>query len=327
MKKILAAALALTMSAAMFTACGDDSSSSSAAETTTTTAAEASSTAEEASSTDEASSTEDASSAEDASSDEGGSASSDIPVDENGVFDLTKMPGYDASATETVLTVNNPVTEDNWSAWSNGLGSDDDLNAIYIDGRTFTRDQDLTITVEFAVADYAKDEIAAEIKTLGHLEDGVIKKGTTQILIGPARANGWAKFMGVEDQEGLIVDFPTYYNMPEGDTHGLNKKGEDGPEDVYKADGTLEDVFVKNDGFIKFGTPEATSVTFTIPKEKVNEIIDNAYATPADESDTTVGWDGIIFQMGDCATELKTITLNMGNVYFSSDVTKALAGE
>lgn len=85
MKKILAAALALSLSAAMFTACGDDSSSSSAAETTTTTAsseAPAESSSEEASS-EEASSADDASSAEgegDASSSEG-EGEGDAPVD------------------------------------------------------------------------------------------------------------------------------------------------------------------------------------------------------------------------------------------------------
>ncbi|MBR1749460.1 MAG: hypothetical protein IJ740_01080 [Ruminococcus sp.] len=50
MKKFLAAALALTMTAAMFTACGDsDSSSSSTADATTTTAAESSAAEEESS--------------------------------------------------------------------------------------------------------------------------------------------------------------------------------------------------------------------------------------------------------------------------------------
>ena len=74
MKKILAAALALTMTAAMFTACGDDSSSSSAADTASSTAAssEAEASSEEASSTEEASS-EEASSTEDASSDDASS--------------------------------------------------------------------------------------------------------------------------------------------------------------------------------------------------------------------------------------------------------------
>ena len=83
MKKILAAALALSLSAAMFTACGDDSSSSSSAETTTTTttAAADSSSVAEASSEDASSadaSSEDASSADassaDASSGEDGAA-------------------------------------------------------------------------------------------------------------------------------------------------------------------------------------------------------------------------------------------------------------
>ena len=96
MKKIFAAALALTMTAAMFTACGDDSSSSSSAATTTTTAA-ASSVAE-ASSADASSA--DASSAADASSEDASSEGGEAVE-----FDVTKLPGYDASATETVLTV------------------------------------------------------------------------------------------------------------------------------------------------------------------------------------------------------------------------------
>lgn len=76
MKKFLAAALALTMTAAMFTACGDDSSSSSKAadSAAASSTAESSSVAEEASSADASSadeSTADASSADaDASSGE-----------------------------------------------------------------------------------------------------------------------------------------------------------------------------------------------------------------------------------------------------------------
>ena len=142
MKKFLAAALALTMTAAMFTACGDEDSSSSAETTTTTTAsqADAASTSEEASSADDAASTDDASSAaEDSSEASGGDAASATE------FDVTKLPGYDANATETVLTVESPVNTD----WANGLGTDDNLNDLYIDGRTFTRDQDLTVKVEF----------------------------------------------------------------------------------------------------------------------------------------------------------------------------------
>ena len=89
MKKILAAALALSLSAAMFTACGYDSSSSSsssaATTTTTTTAAESSSVAEEASSADASSadeSTADASSEGDASSAEGGEAAETVDIAE-----------------------------------------------------------------------------------------------------------------------------------------------------------------------------------------------------------------------------------------------------
>ncbi|WP_051588769.1 hypothetical protein [Ruminococcus sp. NK3A76] len=338
MKKFFAAALALTMTAAMFTACGDDSSSSSKASSSSaassaaesSSAAEASSADDASSAADDASSTaDDASSAADDASSEGGDASSEggaaegAPVDENGKFDVTKMPGYDANAKETVLTVAEPGTD----PWVNGLGADVDYGDIYIDGRTFTRDQDLTVKVEFEVAADAKEEFELGIKKLESLDDsGTIKKGTTQILIGPARANGWAKFVGADNHDGLIVDFPTYYNMPEGDTHGKTKTGKDGSEDVFKADGTLEDVFVKNDGFIKFGSPDATTVEFTIPKETVNAIIDNATATPADENDTTTGWDGLLFQMGDCPTAIKTVTLNMGNVYFSTDISKAMDG-
>ena len=328
MKKFLAAALALTMTAAMFTACGDDSSSSSkAADSVAASSAADSSVAEstadsadDSSVADSAADSSVADSAADDSSEAGTAANA--PVDENGKFDVTKMPGYDASATETVLTVAEPGTD----PWVNGLGSDPDWGDIFIDGKTLTRDQDLTVKVEFAVTDAAKEEFTAGIRKLERLEDGVIKKGTTQILIGPCRANGWAKFIDSEHHDGLKVDFPTYYNMPEGDTHGTNKKGEEGPEDVFKADGTLEDVFVKNDGFIKFGSPDATTLEFTIPKETVNEIIDNATADPV-EGDDTVGWDGLLFQMGDCPTAIKTVTLNMGNVYFSSDVNKAMAGE
>lgn len=317
MKKIFAAALALTMTAAMFTACGDDSSSSSSAATTTTTAAASS--AAEASSAD-ASSTADESSAADASSED---ASSEGDSAAAGEFDVTKLPGYDASATETVLTVANPTNSD----WANGLGTDDNGNDVYIDARTFTKDQDLTVTVDFELPAEVKEEFDLDVRRFESLdESGVIKKGTTQILVGPARANGWTKFIDNEHQDGMKVDFPTYYNMPEGDTHGKTKSGTDGSEDVYKADGTLEDVFVKNDGFIKFGSLEKTSVTFTIPKETVNLMVDTAMATPEDPNNATVGWDGILFQIAGGVT-IKTVKLSQPNIYFSNVVNETFSAE
>lgn len=86
MKRILAAALALSLSAAMFTACGDDSSSSSAAETTTTTTAAASSEASSEEASSEEASSEEASSeeasSEDASSEDASSeGEGEQPVD------------------------------------------------------------------------------------------------------------------------------------------------------------------------------------------------------------------------------------------------------
>ena len=314
MKKIFAAALALTMTAAMFTACGDDSSSSSSAATTTTTAA-ASSVAE-ASSADASSA--DASSAADASSEDASSEGGEAVE-----FDVTKLPGYDASATETVLTVANPSNTD----WVNGLGTDDNGNDIYIDARTFTKDQDLTVKVDFELPKEVLEEFDLGIRKFETLkEDGQIKKGTTQILVGPARANGWTKFIGFETPDGMKVDFPTYYNMPEGDTHGTSRDGSDGKEDVYKADGTLEDVFVKNDGFIKFGNTTTNSVEFTIPKETVNLMIETAFAVPEDPENATVGWDGLLFQIAGGVT-IKTVTLSQPNVYFSNVVNETFSAE
>ena len=109
MKKVLASVLALTMTAVMFTSCGDSdssskseskaASSSKAAETTTTT------TAEETTTTP--------AETEAPSESEADTSEAEGPAE----FDITKVNGYDENATETVFEFKDEVSD----AWAKRL--------------------------------------------------------------------------------------------------------------------------------------------------------------------------------------------------------------
>ncbi|MBR1749461.1 MAG: hypothetical protein IJ740_01085 [Ruminococcus sp.] len=281
MKKIFAAALALTMTAAMFTACGDTDSSSKADSTaeTTTTAAESAAESEA-----EASSAEGSSAAEDASSEEAAEAKP---------FDVKEMPGYDESATETTLEIKEPGTDD----WANGLGGND-----FIDARTFTRDQDLTLSIDFELTQDSYDVFENEVFTVEN----------KQILIGPCHANGWNKFADSEHPDGLITDIPAINTLPDDSEYTV-----DG-ENLRDKDGKMVDVFIKADGFIKFGDYKQNHIEFTIPAETVNAMIDLA-----NEEES---WEGILFQNAG-GVVIKTIKLNQGNVYLNSAILEAFPEE
>ena len=58
----------------------------------------------------------------------------------------------------------------------------------------------------------------------------------------------------------------------------------------------------------------------------IDEIIDNAFTTPADENDTTHGWDGLLFQIAGGVT-IKTVTLSQPNIYFNNVVNETFGAE
>lgn len=283
MKKFFAAALALTMTAAMFTACGDaDSSSSSKADSTAaSSAAEASSTESTAASEGESSAADDASSgAEEAAAE----------------FVWEQMPGYDASATETVIEVTDPSTDD----WANGLGGND-----FIDARTFTKDKDLHVAVDF--------ELKPDV--LDTLEQGIFDTNKWQIVIGPAHAYKWTKFIDSTNPDGLVVEYPSINTLP-ADSEWVV----DG-ENLRDKDGNMAPIFIKADGYFKFGDYKQNHIEFTIPAATVNEMIDRAYAEVNDDGEEG-SWDGIIFQNAG-GVVMKKVTLDHGNVYLNSAILEA----
>ena len=297
-RKIAAALCAALMTAAMFTACGDSDSSSKS---------DKSSSKAEASSVAETTTTTTTTTAETEAPEESAPAEE---TDEPKEFDITQMPGYDASATETVIEFTDAPSD----AWANGIPAamiDGEAVTDYIDARSFDKDKDIHMKVEFAYTDSYMEMI----------DQGVTDQHKTQIVIGPARANGWSKFGEVK--EGLICDYP-YFADYETDGEWVRANGEDlcTPETKgsAKSEQIWPDVFVKGDGYLKIGNNEVTSVEFTIPAAEVNKLIETAFADASE--DETVGWDGVIFQDGgNCA--LTKITIDQGNVYLASQIIEA----
>lgn len=167
-----------------------------------------------------------------------------------------------AVSAESSIDIND-VRED---AWTNAFGSyenaDEEDSEDYLDARTFTKDQDLTLTVEFERSELWSAQ----------------PESAQYVLIGPGRSNGWDKF-GDKKIDKLVTDYPQANHLEAG--YSL-----DG-EDVVK-DGKTEPLFVKADGFIMVHDKNLNSVTFTIPKDEVNALIE--------EANTEDSWDGIIIQ-------------------------------
>lgn len=282
-KHILAGALALTM-ALTFAGCGDSSSDSSEKETTTTaeTAAETEAAETEATEAETEAETE---------------ATEAEP--EAAEFDITKVPGYDESATETVIEIENGSTSP-WAAAFPGFTTlEGESSDDFIDARTFQRDKDMHIVVDFELTETLK----------GMIDEGVTNLHDTQIVIGPCHANGWTKFG--QTPEGIICDYPQH-NLATDDSEWI-KKGENlvSPDD----ENVWCPLFVKNDGFIKITDPEITQIEFTLPAAVVNEMIDNY-------NDPEKGFDGILFQMGGSCAVTK-VTIDQGNVFLASQLAEA----
>lgn len=318
MKKMLAMTLALTMSAVMFASCGDTAAESKAdaTTTTTTTAAAEESKAEEVSSAAEESKEEEVSSAaeeskaeESKAEEEPAESAAEGEAEAPAEFDITKVKGYDETATETVIELPDQISD----AWANGLGSyafDDASGDNFIDGRTFDRDTDVHMVVEFEYTETYNKMI----------EDGATDQHKTQIVIGPCHANGWTKFG--ETFEGLVTDYPavndpnlTEYVVANGEDLATPETKSNKP----KGEQVWPDVFVKGDGFIKVGNHDVKSIEFTIPADQINALIDNSTPDPEDPEK----WgDGILFQIGGNMYITK-ITIDQGNVFLKSQIVES----
>lgn len=284
MKKFLACTLALTMTACMFASCGSSDDSSSKAETTTTTkAAETTTTTTAADTETPAESEASSAAADDAST----TAADPITVESDG--------------TNTVFT----QTDGPSDAWSASFGSatfvaDDGTESTgtdYIDARSLERDKDLHVTVDFEWTS----------TFLEMIEAGVTGEDQIYTVIGPCFANGWTKFgaeiSGLKTDYPMIADGKVYINGEEDSSYTV-----DG-ETALDADGNKPDIFVKDDGFIQVNKTEITQVEYTIPKEIVNQMIDNANAED--------GWDGLLMQIGGNFAVTK-VTVDQPNAQLAS---------
>lgn len=292
MKKLLAMTLALTMSALMFASCGDTADDSSSAAETSAPAAESSEAETEESSEAEESEAE----TEEPEESEAEGEGEDEPA-APAEFDITKVTGYDENATETVFE----LTNENTAAWAEILDGD------WIDPRSFERDKDMHMTIEWEYTEGFN----------GMIDEGVTDQHATQIVVGAIRLghpSGWVHFGDtINYPDTLICDYPFVADCD--DVAWTKANGEDmatpDTADLDKKDQVWPDVFVKNDGFLKIGNHDVKSVEFTITADAVNEMIDNALEN---------GYDGISITHGGNMYVTK-ITIDQGNVFMHNTIT------
>ena len=209
--------------------------------------------------------------------------------------------GFSALALSAVMTIS-ASAETSWTfengpsdPWVSAFGSftaiDDDgkesVSDDYIDAKTFTRDQPITVDVQIEWSEVTKEAIG-------------------DVVIGPAYSNGWAKFGDNADE--IEVDFP----KAEALTDGWTVDG----EKVVDADGNMPDIYLKADGFIQINNPDIDSFSFTLPAEIVNKMIDNANVEDS--------WDGIIFQIGG-GFQVTGVTVSQDGVKLASENQEAPA--
>lgn len=190
---------------------------------------------------------------------------------------LAATMAISASAESVVYENTTDYTPEAWKNAFPGMDEGDD----YVDARTFTRDQDLKVTVDF--------------------KWGMVAESQGYLNIGPGYANGWKKFG--EDLSDIKVDFPMANALPDGYSM-------DG-EDVLDENGDKCPVFLKKDGFINVNDTSITSVTFTLPAKTVNKLIDDA--TKDEDS-----FNGIIFQVSG-GYEVTKVTCSQDGVTLASN--------
>ena len=186
-----------------------------------------------------------------------------------------------------------PVEDAKTDAWSNCFQSyeneDGDSSDDYLDARTFTKDKDLTITLDFEWTDMGKS----------------VDK---YVLVGPGTTHEeWLKF-GDPSLDKIKTDFPQANHLEAG----YSMDGE-----AVVKDKKTEPVFLKKDGFIQINDQKITSVTFTIPKDYVNKMIETA-----NKEDS---WDGVVFQVKNM--KVTKVTTDQDNVKLASQIEAEKASE
>ena len=186
-----------------------------------------------------------------------------------------------------------PVKDAKTDAWSNCFQSyeneDGDSSDDYLDARTFTKDKDLTITVDFEWTEMGKS----------------VDK---YVLVGPGTTHEeWLK-LGDPSLDKIKTDFPQANHLEAG----YSMDGE-----AVVKDKKTEPVFLKKDGFIQINDQKITSVTFTIPKDYVNKMIETA-----NKEDS---WDGVVFQVKNM--KVTKVTTDQDNVKLASQVEAEKASE
>lgn len=207
-----------------------------------------------------------------------------------------------SASAESVIEVNE--TEENYTAsYSNCFGpmpdSEDEDSQDYIDARTFTKDQDLTCKVEFERTEGWADQPESQ----------------QYVNLAPGRSNGWKKFGDSQGMNCLQVDFIKANDVATGKVKGYSMDGEAVVNDKTKK---TEPVILKLDGFINITDKNVNEVEFTIPKDEVNKLIEEANAEDS--------WDGIIIQKN-TFVKINKVTLSQDGVTLASTYEKNKKGD
>lgn len=193
---------------------------------------------------------------------------------------VASMAMIPASAATTITIDNAPTDE--WSnafpKFTNAEGKEAD---DFVDGKTFTKDTELKMTVHFEWTEKGKTEGYCSIK--------------------PAFANGWKPIYEAADlaKSGVAVKSAL-----------TEVKNDDGSSTWQDADGNVVTTAVQDDGFVQFFSTDVTELTYTLSSDVVNTIIENANAEN--------GFDGVVFQVGNNGLKVTSIDFSQDGVKLAS---------
>ena len=193
---------------------------------------------------------------------------------------VASMAMIPASAASTITIDNAPADE--WAnafpKFTNAEGKEAD---DFVDGKTFTKDTELKMTVHFEWTEKGKTEGYCAIK--------------------PAFANGWKPIYEAADlaKSGVAVKSAL-----------TEVKNDDGSSTWKDADGNAVTTAVQDDGFVQFFSTDVTEFTYTVSSDVVNTIIENANAEN--------GFDGVVFQVGNNGLKVTSIDFSQDGVKLAS---------
>lgn len=179
----------------------------------------------------------------------------------------------------TTITLEDPQTGEWQNCFQPYIDADGLSGDDYIDSRSLTKGTALDITINFEWTDAGKD--------------------ANYCAVAPCQASDWAKILEAVP-DGITCDYAKKEDLTEDKD---NKAWKD-------ADGNVVKAAIQSDGFIQALDSSVTSLSFTVSAEAVDSIIDT--------SDTTGGWDGILFMVGNNGMKITSID-------FSQDVKMASA--